>query len=206
VQLALLQAIALALTDETIPFWQQVFELSRPRDQLTNLRRTYAVSALALLAIANASAPAEAALVAALGHPHEQVRALAAYYLAEVYAHTEQPLPPASKAALETRAITDPAFAPRFQARMAFALLERPVPLDPPETVYTLEVRYKYAYLNPNMTETYLPITPPEMASVAMPEPNRFFADELAGAAQAPIIIDLTTSPPELPTPQFGPR
>lgn len=144
VQVALLKAIALALTDEAIPFWERLFDLTRPRDQLTNLRRTYAVSALALLAIANTSAPAEAALAAALSHPHEQVRALAAAYLAEVYARTEQPLPPASEAAFEQCALTDPAFAPRFQARMALGLLERPVPLDPPETVYTFEVRHKY--------------------------------------------------------------
>jgi hypothetical protein len=60
-------------------------------------------------------------------------------------------------------------------------------------------------YLNPYMTDTYLPITPPEAVQPATQEVNRFFADEMAGAGQAPIIIDLVTSPPERATPQFGP-
>jgi hypothetical protein len=61
-------------------------------------------------------------------------------------------------------------------------------------------------YLNPYMTDTYMPITPPEAAQPVTQEVNRFFADEMAGVGQAPILIDLTTSPPERPTPQFGPR
>ncbi len=71
------------------------------------------------------------------------MRAPATYYLAEAYARTDRSLPADSEAALVACATGDPAFAPRFQARMALDRLARPIPLDPPATVYTLKVRLR---------------------------------------------------------------
>jgi hypothetical protein len=139
----LLEGIALARAPESIPFWKQLLDLSKPRDRGTTQRRTYALAALALLAIAEEDQQAYDALADALAHPNEQVRAQAAFYLAEAYAAPERPLPEHVEAALNGMAARDRAFTPRFQARSALGLLGRPVPADHPDSVYLLEVRLR---------------------------------------------------------------
>lgn len=136
----LTQALALARSPAAIPFWLKLLDLSRPRDQGTTKRRDAALAALALRAIMDGDARAETALIDALGHPHEQVRALAAYYLGSVYLEAEREPPPAALIALQER-VGDRAFAPRFQARLALRDLGYPQPLDHPDHVYFCEVR-----------------------------------------------------------------
>lgn len=139
----LLQSIALALQPASVPFWRQLLDLSRPRDQSTTRRRTMALAGLALLAIERDTAEAYAALADALSHPHEQVRALAAFYLAEAYAVPERELPPPVAELLVRLATSDRAFASRFQARAALRTLGRPVPHDDPELIYFLKVQLR---------------------------------------------------------------
>lgn len=139
----LLQGIALALQPASVPFWRQLLDLSRPRDQTATRRRTLALAAMALLAIVRDEAAAYQAITEALAHSHEQVRALAAFYLARAYAIPGRTLPEQVEAALVGQATGDSAFAPRFQARAALRTLGRPVPHDDPELVYFLKVQLR---------------------------------------------------------------
>jgi hypothetical protein len=140
---SLLDGLALAMSPASVPFWQQLLDLSRPRDRTTTPRRTYALAALALLAIERDEPRAYEALATALEHPHEQVRGLAAYYLAEAYRIPERSVPEPVAAALTVRAANDRAFAPRFQARMALAVLGLPPVLDPLDRAYLFEVKLR---------------------------------------------------------------
>jgi hypothetical protein len=102
-----------------------------------------ALAALALLAIERDEARAYTALADALAHPHEQARALAAFYLAQAYAVPERALPDKIAELLVQLATGDRAFAPRFQARLALRTLGQPVPLDDPELIYFLKVQLR---------------------------------------------------------------
>jgi hypothetical protein len=113
------------------------------RDRYVNQRRMYALAALALLAIEQDDAAAYVALAAALDHPHEQVRALAASYVAQAYAVPERPAPEVVAAVLTRLAAHDPAFVPRFQARMALAILGLPAVHDPLDRVYLLQAKLR---------------------------------------------------------------
>jgi hypothetical protein len=139
----LLQSVALARQPASVPFWRQVLDLSRPRDQTAKKRRIMALAALALLAITRDDADAYATLAEALTHPHEQVRALGAFYLARAYAVPRRPLPAPVASALGALATRDGVFAPRFQARAALRTLGCPVPHDDPELVYLLKVQLR---------------------------------------------------------------
>ncbi|NTV64482.1 MAG: plasmid pRiA4b ORF-3 family protein, partial [Oscillochloris sp.] len=139
----LLDSIALAMDVGSVPFWKQLLDLSRPRDQSTTRRRTYALAALALLAIVVGDEQAHQSLAEALTHPHEQVRALAAPYIAETYRRSVHPLPPAIQAALTDIARNDRAFVARFQARKALRQLGAPVPIDSPNLIYLLKVQLR---------------------------------------------------------------
>jgi hypothetical protein len=139
----LLEAIALAMQTTSIPFWKQVLDLSRPRDQYINKRRGYALAALALLAIVKDDAPAYAALAEGMTHTHEQVRALAAFYLRHAYTLPKRPVPPPVEAALVDMATHDTAFVVRFQAREALRQLGRHAPRDNPDQVYFLKVQLR---------------------------------------------------------------
>lgn len=139
----LLQSIALALQPASLPFWRLLLDLSRPRDQSATMRRTLALAAMALLAIERDAAEAYQALADALRHPHEQVRALAGFYIAQAYAVPDRPPSASVESALTHMAALDRAFTPRFQARAALGIMGRPVPLDNPETVYFLKVQLR---------------------------------------------------------------
>lgn len=148
----LLQALALARDPAAIPFWVALLDLTKPRDQFTTRRRILALSALALLAIRADSADAYASLDAALRHPHEQVRSLAAFYLGAAYRSAKKHLPPAAHDALIQCATRDVAFGPRYQARVALRRLGLPVPLDIPEGAYHFQVRLAYDRRGPSRT------------------------------------------------------
>ena len=140
----LIEGLAMAATPAAVPFWQELLDLSRPRDRGVTERRTYALAALALLAIARDDQPAYAALLQALGHAEEHVRAMAAFYLARAYGVPGRPLPEQVEAALADHGASDRAFTPRFQARMALRYLGLPLPHDNADAVYFLQVRLRH--------------------------------------------------------------
>lgn len=139
----LLEGIALAMQMTSIPFWKQLLDLSRPREQSTTKRRTYALAALALLAIIKDEPAAYVALAEALTHSHEQVRAIAAFYIGKAYALSNQPTPAPIEAALVDIATSDRTFVSRFQARQALRLLSHSAPRDNPDNVYFLKVQLR---------------------------------------------------------------
>jgi Plasmid pRiA4b ORF-3-like protein len=63
--------------------------------------------------------------------------------VAQAYAVPERPAPETVAAALTHLAMHDPAFAPRFQARMALAILELPAVHDPLDRAYLLHVKLR---------------------------------------------------------------
>ena len=139
----LLQGVALAMQTTSIPFWTQLLDLSRPRDQSTTRRRSWALAALALLAIVKDDASAYAALAEAMTHSHEQVRALAAFYLGRAYAAPERSIPAPAEAALRDLATHDRSFIARFQARQTLRLVGRSVPHDVRDQVYVLKAHLR---------------------------------------------------------------
>ncbi|MBP1468326.1 plasmid pRiA4b ORF-3 family protein [Candidatus Chloroploca sp. M-50] len=139
----LLNAIGFTQATESLPFWQALLDLKRSRDSFAPRRRQFAVGALALLAIRQASPAAYAALDAALQHTNEQVRAQAAYYLGSAYAIPRRPLPEHVLVALNACASNDPAFEVRYQARMTLRYVGVPAPLDRPGGVYLFRVQLR---------------------------------------------------------------
>lgn len=143
-QEGLLTLIAISLSEDSLPFWESVLALNRPRDTFANRRRQFALAALALLASARNSAVAEQALRNATRQPNEKVRGLAVRYLGGRYLETEQPLPEDLVALFSELAIYDKAFEPRFMACDMLRAADLQVPLDNPGGVYAFKVRFKY--------------------------------------------------------------
>jgi hypothetical protein len=148
----LLDALGMARDPASIPFWVALLDLTKPRDQFTTRRRTFALAALALLAIRDENAEALAALEAALSHRHEQVRAQAAFYCGAVYRIAQKLPPDTAHDALLACAMRDPTFAPRFQAREALRRLGMPAPLDLPGGAYHFQVRIAHDRRGPSRT------------------------------------------------------
>ena len=144
VQEGLLFVIGAACRPASIAFWQDLLNLTRPRDTFTTKRRTAALAALAYLAF-HGSAEAEAALMQGTQHANADIRAQAVSYWGEIYLARKQSLPEPIAAALSAIAVHDPAFGPRFQARELLREMELPVPLDNPAGVYTFKVKFKRA-------------------------------------------------------------
>lgn len=146
VQQGLLSGIALAADPASIPFWDEVISLSRPRDQFTTKRRNYALAALAYLALAHDEPAAYETLRAlARRHPQPEVRALALENLQRAYLAGDRDVPPEVLAEVRAIAGEDTAFLPRFEARRFLAALDEPVPLDNPGGVYAFKVKFRYA-------------------------------------------------------------
>ncbi len=144
IQKSLLTRMAEAEDPETVPFWLEVLNLSRPRDSFSTQRHTLALAALARLAIVRDVADAHAALREAIQHAHPDVRAVAVSYLSRTYAETRRPFPPDVLDDLTDIAMHDAAFAPRFQARAVLREAELPVPLDNPGGVYAFKVKFMW--------------------------------------------------------------
>jgi hypothetical protein len=72
------------------------------------------------------------------------VRAEAIATLPRAHALAERPLPPGVLDELAQIATDDPAFGPRYQARLALGDAERPVPLDNPGGVYAFKVKFNW--------------------------------------------------------------
>ncbi|NJN16580.1 MAG: plasmid pRiA4b ORF-3 family protein [Oscillochloris sp.] len=137
----LLEGIALALSPATVPFWQQLLDLTKPRDRHALQRRIYAMAALALLAIGKEDAPAETAIVESLQHENEHVRELAIFYLVWVMMALQKEPGAHVLAALAECATEDRAFGPRYQARSGLRMLDRPLPLENEDHVYFFNVQ-----------------------------------------------------------------
>jgi hypothetical protein len=144
VQEHLLDLLAATEDSASIPFWLDIVNLARPRDSFATKRRTYAVAALARLAICSNLPETYAALCQLTRYPRPVIRALAVYYLGRAYRDGRRPLPTEVLAGLSGIALRDPSFEPRFQARMLLHATDNPVPLDNPGGVYAFQVRYKW--------------------------------------------------------------
>ena len=159
IQEELFSLISQAQEPVSVPFWVELLDYIRPRDQFAERRRTYALAGLARLVIRRDEPTALAALRVAMHHPRAEVRALAVHYLgrpllfeeydAEEKEHNEarppRPLPPDILAELNEIAVSDPAFAPRFQARGVLREAGQPAPLDNPDGVYAFKVTLRWA-------------------------------------------------------------
>ncbi len=143
VEAFLLNWLGYTQAPEAIPFWQSMLDLKRARDSFAPRRQSFALSALALLAIKQGDAAAYAALDAALQHANAPVRVLAAYYLGSAYAIPQRPLPENVLAALTACATADPVFEARYQARMTLRYVGAPAPLDSPGGAYMFKVRLR---------------------------------------------------------------
>lgn len=146
VQEGLLGALALAADPDAVPFWVEVLELNKPREQFAPKRRELAVAGLAFLAIRRGEPAAYETLRAlAQRFPNPDVRALAGEYLKRAYREASRPLPPEVLAEMQAIALEDTAFTPRFQARRFLQAVDAPLPLDNPGGAYAFKVKFKYA-------------------------------------------------------------
>lgn len=140
VQESLLTMIALTEAPASAPFWLEILDIQRPRDTFAKRRRQIAMAALARMALNRNAPEAYATLRQAMRHANAEVREHAVYYLGRAYLNAKRKLPEEVVNELAELAITDPAFAPRFQARDILRRAGLPVPLDNPDGVYTFKV------------------------------------------------------------------
>jgi hypothetical protein len=145
IQEALLNLIGITADVRSIPFWQEILEYRRPRDKFAGRRKTYALAALAYLALRHNSAQAYKVLRELTRHRLPDIRETAVEYLGLAYLAAERSLPPDVVEHVTTIATEDPAFGPRFQARMLLHQIEAPVPLDNPGGVYVFKVKFMWA-------------------------------------------------------------
>ncbi len=139
-----LSLIASSRYPESIRFWLNLLDLSRPRDSFTTKRRTWALAALAYLALGG-SQESEDALTQAAHHPNSDVRALAVHYWSRVYTDSNRRLPRLTAKAFRVIAVEDPAFGPRFQARQFLRQRRLSAPNDNPGRVYAFQVYFRRA-------------------------------------------------------------
>jgi hypothetical protein len=145
VQEGMLSMLALTLDPGSPPFWLKVLGINRPRDAFANRRRTFALAALALLAINRSDPAAYEALRAAARSKNESARGLAVYYLGHAYLDAKREFPEEVVAQLSEIAMYDKAFIPRFHARQALRAANLPTPVDSPDNIYAFKVKFKHA-------------------------------------------------------------
>lgn len=144
VQEGLLELVAATEDPVSIPFWLEILDLSRPRDQFAGKRRLMALTALACLAARQDEPAAYDALREAAHHAHKDVRALAVHHLGRAYLDAERSIPEKVLADLADIAVQDNAFGPRFQARSVLRTAGQPVPMDHLEGVYAFKVKFMW--------------------------------------------------------------
>ena len=125
---------------QTIPFWLEMVDLTKPRDKFRRDRVTLSLAALALIAIRRDEAAAYNALRQLTRHATPAIRAQAVLYLRHAYAGAGRPVPEAVLADMFLVATQDKAFEPRFQARQLLRVSGQPAPLDNPGGVYDFKV------------------------------------------------------------------
>jgi hypothetical protein len=144
VQEGLLGLMAATADPGSIPFWQEMLELARQRDQFAARRKTYALAALAYTAIRHELPAAYDALHQATRHEDANIRSRAVYYLAHAYLQTDHPPTFEARTELVDIAVKDPAFAPRFQARAMFRAAGLPTIMDIPDGVFAFKVKFMW--------------------------------------------------------------
>lgn len=140
-QEGLLDLIAATEDPLSIPFWLEMLDWQRPREQFASQRRLISLAALARMAISRDEASAYEALRGATRHAKPDARALAVYYLGEAYLQADRPVPPEVEAEVREIAVSDSDFAPRFQARSLLREAGLPVPMDNAKGVYAFKVK-----------------------------------------------------------------
>jgi hypothetical protein len=144
VQEGLLGFMAATADPGSIPFWQEMLELARPRDTFATKRKVFALAALAYIAIRHELPAAYDALHQVARHPDPNLRSLAVYYLAHAYLQIDHPPTFEAGTELVDIAVKDPAFAPRFQARAMFRAAGLPTIMDVPEGVFAFKVKFMW--------------------------------------------------------------
>jgi hypothetical protein len=139
-QEGLLYLIGSSADPSALPFWLDMLELAPPRDQFGAKRKTYALAAIALIAIKHAISAAYDALLSLTRHRDPAIRAQAVRYLGDAYLEAERSLPGPVVAHIYDVATTDPTFLPRFEARRVLRDADLDVPLDNPDGTYTFKV------------------------------------------------------------------
>jgi hypothetical protein len=139
-QEGLLYLIGSSADPSTLPFWLEMLELALPRDQFAGARKTYALAAIAYIAIKHDLPAAYDALVSLTGHPDPGMRAQAVLYLGHAYLDPERPLPGPVAARLYGVATEDTSFLPRYDARRILRAAGLEVPLDNPDGTYAFKV------------------------------------------------------------------
>jgi hypothetical protein len=140
VQEGLLEMIASTKDLASIPFWLEMLDFRRPHDLFAKRRRTYALAALARIAIAQKTTERFKPLREIARHQNPEVRALAVYYLGRACLARTDVLPPEVLADLTDTAQRDSAFGPRFHARRILQDAGSPAPLDNPGGIYLFKL------------------------------------------------------------------
>lgn len=136
----LINIIAMAIQAVSIPFWQSLLDLKKPRDHTRQQRINSAVAALMLLAYHQGNQDAWDALVEALSHPEALVRVAVIMHVVELYEFAEVQPSTEMLEAIRNCASSGKDYEPRYQARLALWVFEQPLPLDNPGGVYVLNV------------------------------------------------------------------
>ncbi len=89
IQETLLKLINQTEEPVSVPFWVELLDYARPRDQFAERRRTHALAGLARLVIRRDDGVALAALRQAMHHRRDEVRALAVHYLGRAVLYVE---------------------------------------------------------------------------------------------------------------------
>ncbi|HFQ93332.1 MAG TPA: plasmid pRiA4b ORF-3 family protein [Anaerolineae bacterium] len=139
-QRAVLTLLGGSADPQTVPFWLEMVDLTKPRDKFRQERVTLSLAALALIAIRRDEAAAYDALHQLTRHANPAIRAQAVLYLRHAYADAGRPVPEAVLTDMFLVATQDKAFEPRFQARRLLRVSGQPVPLDNPGGVYDFKV------------------------------------------------------------------
>ncbi len=139
-QRAILTLLGGSADPQTVPFWLEMVDLSKPRDMFRQERATLSLAALALLAIRHDEAAAYAALHQLMRQPNPDIRAQAVFYLRHAYADAGRAVPEAVLTDMFLVATQDKAFEPRFRARQLLRASGQPAPLDNPGGVYDFKV------------------------------------------------------------------
>lgn len=140
VEEALLGYIALAADPGSLPFYRAALAASRPRDQFQPKRRRMVLAAIAYLAQDKSCPDAAAELQRYLDHADPAVRGDAVECFARIHLSSKGRLAAAAVRTLSRIAIEDPAFIPRFMARIWLTRTGHKVPLDHPDGAYDFRV------------------------------------------------------------------
>lgn len=140
VQAGLLHHIGYTASSSALPFWLEMLEFAPARDQFSNTRKTFALSALAFIAIKHNLPAAYEALLSAATHSDPDVRAKAVLYLGAAYLEADRTQPDDVVAFLYQVARQDPSFLPRYEARRLMRGAKMEVPLDNQDGTYLFKV------------------------------------------------------------------